>query len=169
VALRSTARLAFLLFWPAYAGSALASLLGPAFEKLRQLAREFGLAFTAVMLVHLGLIAWLCRIGAAPGIATFIFFGIGMAWVYLIALFSIGRLQQALGARLWRLLRSVGMNYIALAFAVDFLRDPLHGGLTHLVSYGPFAVLAIAGPGLRLAALARRAPWMRRASSYRSG
>jgi hypothetical protein len=157
MALRATARLAFVLFWPAYAGSALASLFGPAFQPLRQLAREFGLAFAAVMLVHLGLIAWLCRIGAAPGASTFVFFGAGIVWVYVIALFSIGRLQQALGARGWTLLRSVGMNYVALAFAVDFLHDPLQGGMTHLVSYGPFAALAILGPGLRLAALARRA------------
>ena len=159
MALRATARLAFLLFWPAYAGSALASLFGPAFQPLRRQARALGLAFAAVMLVHLGLIARLCWIGAAPGVGVFVFFGIGMAWVYLIALFSIGRLQQALGPLGWRLLRTVGMNYIALAFFVDFLHDPLHGGVASFVSYGPFLALAVLGPGLRLAALVQRAGW----------
>ena len=158
-ALRATARLGFLLFWPAYAGSALAALFGPTFQKLRQHARELGLAFAAVMTVHLGLIAWLCWIGAAPGLGTFVFFGIGIVWVYLIALFSIGRLQQALGPLGWRVLRTVGMNYIAYAFFVDFLHDPLHGGIASFVSYGPFLVLAVLGPGLRLAALVQRAGW----------
>jgi hypothetical protein len=155
-ALRATARLSFLLFWAAYSGSALASLFGSTFQPLKQRAREFGLAFASAHLVHFGLVAWLCMIGAAPGFGVFVFFGIAGVWVYLLALFSIGRLQQALGPKCWWLLRNVGMNYIAYAFAVDFLGDPLHGGVKHVVQYLPFAVLAVAGPGLRLAALASR-------------
>src|SRR5271168_2605062 len=96
-ALRATARLSFLLFWAAYSGSALASLFGRAFQPLKQRTREFGLAFASAHLVHLGLVAWLCMIGAAPDISVFIFFGIAVAWVYLLALFSIPRLQHALG------------------------------------------------------------------------
>jgi hypothetical protein len=73
------------------------------------------------VLVHLGLVAWLCLIGAAPGVGTFIFFGIATLWVYLLALFSIGRLQKLLGPTAWWLLRNVGMNYVAYAIAIDFL------------------------------------------------
>jgi hypothetical protein len=168
-ALRATARLAFLLFWPAYSGSALASLFGATFQLLKQRVREFGLAFVSVLLVHLGLVAWLCLIGAAPNVSTFIVFGIAAGWAYLLALFSIGRLHQALGPKYWWLLSNVGMNYVAYAFAVDFLRDPLHGGVKHLVEYLPFAVLAVAGPGLRIAAMAQRAGRRWRESSYRNG
>jgi hypothetical protein len=166
-ALRATARLSFLLFWAAYSGSALASLFGPAFQPLKQRAREFGLAFAAAQLVHLGLVAWLCMIGPAPDASVFIFFGIAVAWVYLLALFSIPRLQQARSPKCWWLLRNVGMNYVAYAFAVDFLRDPLSGGLKHLVQYLPFAVLAVAGPPLRLAALAQRVGRRWSESTYR--
>jgi hypothetical protein len=155
-ALAETARLMFLLFWPAYSGGALVALFGAVFQPLKQHAREFGLAFASALFVHLGLVAVLCLIGAAPDAATFIFFGIGAAWAYLLALFSIPRLRLALGARNWWLLSNVGMNYVAYAFIVDFLQQPLYGGFRHIIEYLPFAVLSLAGPGLRLAAYMQR-------------
>jgi hypothetical protein len=97
-------------------------------------------------LVHAGLIAWLCWIGAAPGAGVFLFFGPPLAVVYLLALFSIPRLQQALGHTGWWLLRTVGMTYIAYAFAVDFVQVPLPSGAAHLLEYLPFAALSLAGP-----------------------
>jgi hypothetical protein len=155
-ALQLTARLSFLFFWPAYAGGALAVLFGGKFRLLKARAREFGLAFAAAMLVHAGLIGWLCWIGDAPGRDTFLFFGIGLGWTYLIALASIGRLQSLLGPKGWWLLRLVGLNYIALAFAMDFFRKPLLTDARQIAGYLPFAVLTAAAPLLRLAALGQR-------------
>ena len=166
-ALAATARLMFLLFWPAYSGGALVALFGAVFQPLKQHAREFGLAFASALLVHLGLVAVLCLIGAAPDAATFIFFGIGAAWAYVLALFSIPRLRLALGPRNWWLLSNVGMNYVAYAFIVDFLQQPLHGGVRHIIEYLPFAVLSLAGPGLRLAAYMQRIGRSWRNSSHR--
>jgi len=57
VALQATARLSFVLFWPAYCAAALAALFGPSFQPLQRHVREFGLAFAAAHLVHLGLVA----------------------------------------------------------------------------------------------------------------
>jgi hypothetical protein len=94
-AIQATARLSFLLFWAAYSGSGLASLFGPTVLPLKQHAREFDLAFASAQLVHLGLVAWLCVVGDAPGICVLILFGIAALWVYLLALFSIHRLQLA--------------------------------------------------------------------------
>ena len=165
-ALAAVARLAFLLFWLAYSASALASLFGPRFEPLKRRAREFGLAFASALLVHLALVAWLCLIGSAPGVGTFIFFGIAALWVYLLALFSIGRLQNLMGPHSWWILRNVGMNYVAYAFAIDFLKSPLDGGVRHVIEYLPFAVLAIAGPSLRFAALAQFVGRKWREASY---
>lgn len=166
-ALFLTGRLSFTLFWPAYTGSAMAELFGQTFLPLRRRAREFGLAFASAHLVHLGLVAWLCRIGAAPGASTFVFFGIAVIWTYLLALFSIGRLHQTLNPWVWWLLRTVGLNYISYAFAVDFLNRPLQGGARHVVAYLPFAVLSIAGPLLFFAASAQRIWRLRQRSSYR--
>jgi hypothetical protein len=151
-ALAATARLSFLLFWAAYAGGALTTLFGAMFQPLKRRAREFGLAFAAAHLVHIGLVGWLCWIGSAPAVPVFLFFGVALIFTYLLALFSIGNLQQALGPRWWWLLRTVGMNYIAYAFFVDFMKYPLHGGIKHVVEYLPFVILAIVGPFLRLAA-----------------
>ncbi len=170
VALQATARLSFLLFWLAYSGSALAALFGPAFQPLKQHAREFGLAFSAALLVHLGLVGLFCLFFEAPPVGAFIFFGGAAACAYLLALFSIPRLHQALGPKYWWLLNNVGMNYLAYAFFKDFWNEPLHGGFKHVVEYLPFLVLAVAGLMLRLAAFAQRvgrrsaaklAPWFR--------
>jgi hypothetical protein len=155
-ALAATARLQFLLFWPAYSGSALVSIFGSPFQSLKRHAREFGLAFSSALLVHLGLVGLLCSIGAAPAMPVFIFFGFAAAWAYLLALFSIPRLHRALGPKYWWFLSNVGMNYLAYAFFVDFRNEPFHGGIKHVVEYLPFAVLAVAGPSLRLAAFAQR-------------
>lgn len=168
-ALFLTGRLSFMLFWPAYTGSALAELFGQAFLPLRRRAREFGLAFASAHLVHLGLVAWLCQIGTAPGASTFVFFGIAVFWTYLLALFSIGRLHQTLNPWVWWLMRMVGLNYIAYAFAVDFLNHPLQGDARRVVAYLPFAVLAIVGPMLFFVASAQRIWRLRRRSFYRLG
>jgi hypothetical protein len=49
------------MFWPAYTGSVLTTLFGPAFEPIKRRTREFGLAFASAHLVHLALVAWLIR------------------------------------------------------------------------------------------------------------
>jgi hypothetical protein len=165
VALQLTARWSFLLFWPAYSGGALATLFG--LDQLKRRARDFGLAFASAHLVHIGLVAWLCRIGAAPPIGSFVFFGIALIWTYLLALLSIDRLRQALGRRFWWLLNIVGLNYIALAFASDFLGFPVQGDAKYLIGYMPFVALSIAGPALRGAAFVKRThrSWRSAASS----
>ncbi len=158
VALKATARLSYALFWPAYTGSALAVLFGPTFEPLARRGRDLGLAFAAAHLVHVGLVVWLYRISAQPPVTTgtFVIFGIAVVCTYGLAVLSIGSLARALGRRRWRILRTVCMEYIALAFAFDFLR-PSYGTTQALITYLPFAVLAIAGPALRLSALLSRA------------
>ncbi|WP_428538871.1 hypothetical protein [Rhodopila sp.] len=155
LALKATARLAFLPFWFAYAGAALVSLFGPALKPLPRHARELGLSFAAIECVHLALVAWLCLLGHPPGLRTFLVFGTAILFVGLLTLCSISSLRARLGKTGWWLLRVIGMNYVAYAFAIDFLRGPLAGGLGHAVFYWPFAALAIIGPGLRVAALAQ--------------
>jgi hypothetical protein len=169
LALQLTARFSFLLFWSAYAGGAMAALFGPVFEPLKRHARDFGLAFASAHLVHLALVAWLTYIGAAPSRGVFVFFGIAALWVYLLALFSIPRLQQSLGSRGWWLLRFVGLNFIAYAFAKDFLGYRQFGSVKYLVGYFPFAVLSIAGPLLCFSAFVRRAALLQKISPGRTG
>jgi hypothetical protein len=154
IALQLTARWSFLLFCPAYSGSAFAALFGV--DRVKRGARNFGLAFASAHLVHIGLVAWVCQIGAAPPIGSFVFFGIALVWTYLLALLSIDRLRRTFGRRVWWLLNAVGLNYIALAFAADFIRFPYQSDARYLVGYLPFIVLSIAGPVLRAAAFMMR-------------
>jgi hypothetical protein len=147
-ALQITARFSFLLFWIAYAGGGLALLIRPAAGFLRRHGRDFGLSFAAAHLVHIGLVGWLCWIGAAPEKRVFVFFVPPLVVVYVLALFSIPTLQHRLGRPLWTLSRTVGLTYIAYAFAADFLSEPFSGDTTHVLMYAPFAILSVAGPVL---------------------
>jgi hypothetical protein len=157
VALAATARLAFLIFWPAYAGGALASLFGSVFLPLPGHARNLGLAFAAALSVHLGLVASLCVIGHAPDLHTFVIFGVAAGFTYLLALLSIRQVRQALPRKLWLLIRAVAMNYILFAFLLDFIKFPSNN-LRDVIKYLPFAVLGFVGPILKLAAWATRWP-----------
>lgn len=163
VALRMTARWSFLLFWIAYSGKAISALFGPAFAPLARRGREFGLAYAAAQLVHLGLVVWLFQISARPPLSGRLsaFFIVGIVWTYLLAVFSFGGPAETLGPRGWRTLRIAGMNYILFAFAFDFVPPVIRSaipqyGIRHIVEYVPFAVMSVAAPLLVLAAAAHR-------------
>jgi hypothetical protein len=162
-ALRVTARWSYLWFWLAYAGGALAVLLGSNFQSLARRSREFGLAFASAHLVHVGLVLWLYYLLRRPPLtgSLLIFFSIGIFWTYLLALLSSRRLSAMLGPTLWRIVRTVGVEYIAITFLFDFARKPIYG-IRSMVFYAPFLVLAIAGPLLRLAAVVKRLEHNRR-------
>lgn len=160
IALKVTARWSFVLFWVAYTGAALARLFGSRFAGLARRGRDFGLAFASAQLIHVGLVLWLYVLSAGPGGAMLLFWA-GIACTYLLALFSLPKLQHALGRRLWKLACAMALDYIALVFAVDFILLPLgaQGAMHYPVSYIPFALMLIAGFGLRgAAAFARIRP-----------
>jgi hypothetical protein len=151
-AVRWTGRLAFAFFWPSYVGGALTTLFGDRFQPLKRRGRSLGLAFAAVIAVHLGLVTWLCWIGEAPPLATFIIFWTAAVWVFALAAASIRHVSRAVGPAGWWVLRNIGMTYIALAFAFDFLR-PQHPLTTvKIVEYLPFAALSLLGPLLKAVA-----------------
>lgn len=151
-ALRLTARWSFLLFWLSYTGSAMATLWGSPFTGLARHGRELGLSFASAQLVHVGLIL---LSGSGAGMA---FFWVGIAFTCLLALFSLPGLRDALGPRLWRVCLVISLNYIALVFAADFIEGPLksRGIANYPLSYMPFALMLVAGVGLRAAASIRR-------------
>jgi hypothetical protein len=155
LALRVTARWSFLLFWLAYTGGAMATLCGPRFGGLARRGRELGLAFASAQLVHVSLVLWLFYVTTGPG--GMILFWVGVLCTYLLALFSLPRLHDLLGPRLWRMSRTIALEYIALVFAADFILAPLQadGFGKYPLTYLPFAFMLIAGAGLRVAALAR--------------
>jgi hypothetical protein len=163
--LRVTARWSFLLFWLAYTGRAMSELLGLPFAPLGR-GREFGLAYAAAQLVHVGLVVWLFQISSSPPLSgkLFEFFLIGIVWTYLLAVLSFDHLAEALGPTGWRLVRIVAMNYILLAFAYDFVPPMIHFWTPHygvVVEYAPFAAMCLGAPLLVIAAATHRRIRMR--------
>jgi hypothetical protein len=159
LALELTARWSFLLFFMAYAGNALAALSG--WTVLRGHSREFGLSFASAHLVHIGLVVWLGIIlGRVPLTGgLLLFFLVALFFTYLLAGLSFGGVK-ALGS-FWPPLRFVGMNYILVAFARDFILPVIHPkpeqyNLAHFVAYAPFAALSIAAPLLVVTTSLRR-------------
>jgi hypothetical protein len=168
-ALRLTGRLSFLFFWPAYAGSAIAVLFGRRFGLFARYGREFGLAYASAQLVHVALVTWLIWGSHRPlteGIMPF--FAVGVVWTYVLAFSSVERLQQLFNPNFWRILRNLGLEYIALVFFADFVFGPIEGGVKHPIAYVPFALLLIVGSLLRVAAIARRAGSGARARIFRT-
>lgn len=156
-ALRSTARVAYLFFWPAYIGGALATLYGNAFRSLASRARQFGLAFAASLLVHVGLVVWLIAISPNRSLlaTTMPFFMIGVIWTYLLAATSIDRVRAFCGPYALTVLRTVGVEYIALVFFADFVVLP-QNPLQYPILYVPFWIMLGLGLALRLGAAMKR-------------
>jgi hypothetical protein len=159
-AVRYTARWSFLFFWLSYVGGAMAILFGPAFAGLARSARNLGLAFTAALQVHIGLVVWLgVVIGEIPlqG-GVLLFFLIGLFFSYLLALLSFGVGTRKLG-RLWRPLLLLGATYILIAFGRDFVLGALDQTNQYwpaTAEYVPFALLSLIAIPLRLAAFLRQ-------------
>ena len=157
MALRATARWSFLWFWLASSGGALTVLFGSKFQAIARRARDFGLAFASAHLVHLGLVAFLLYHSITPFPRfPLILFGFGVFWVYLLALLSFKPASAVLQPRTVRMIRAVGVEYIAFIFLYDFVLDSLHGGLAHFLFYLPFLIFGAGGPLLRLTAAGKR-------------
>ena len=147
----SLARLSFLLFWAAYAGGALATVFGPMFESMARHGRNFGLAFAAALSVHLGATLWYYHVSAYPFRFTPIIRAelVGVVWIYILASFSIKRLRDLISPELWRRMRVLGMEYVAVLFAFNFAVFPT------TITYFPFLLLIIAAMIFRLVAVLR--------------
>ena len=63
---------------------------------------------------------------------------------------------NALGLRLWRILRTIALEYIAIAFTADFVTLHSHELGQHPLSYLPFALMLVSGAGLRFVAFCDR-------------
>lgn len=159
IALDATARWSFLWFWLASSGRALAGIFGArfAFSWIARRVRDFGLAFATAHLVHLALVARLLYISPTPFYRpALFFFGTAALCIYLLVLLSFRPFSTLLKHRTVRVGRWVAVEYISLAFIVDFAKEPLHGDLLRIAAYLPFLILAVAGPLLRIIAAVRR-------------
>lgn len=156
--LQLTGRLSYCFFLPAYVGGALTALFGTSFQPLARRGRDLGLAFASAHVTHLCLVAWLYYISSRPPVGTFtaIFFGIAAVLTYVLALFSVPTVAAKLPSRWWWWLRTLSMEFIALAFLSDFLRNPFGEGLVRMLAYLPFIALGSCAAIVRISFYARQ-------------
>lgn len=173
IGLQLTARWSYGFFILAYVGGSLATLFGRTFQPLARRGRELGLAFASAHLTHLCLVAWLYYISPKPPIPTSgaIYFGVAALLTYLLALFSIPALLAKLPAILWWGLRTLGMDFIAIAFLRDFLSASYSASLLHLIGYLPFTAVGLLAALIRIAAYAKKTyrKWARSAPATMTG
>jgi hypothetical protein len=163
--LKSTARVAYLIFWPAYVGGALATLYGNAFSALASRARDFGLAFASSLLVHVALVIWLISISQKQSFfeTAMPFFAVGAIWTYLLALTSVNYARTICSPYFLKVFRSLGVEYITLTFFADFVVLPEHP-LRYPMLYVPFWIMLGLGLVLRVGATVQRMHRMASAS-----
>ncbi len=121
-AARLTARWSFVWFLVVWSASALARLWPGGWRSwLLFNRRGFGLAFASAHLIHAGFfLTAILGMGAASSPTTVFGGGLGYVFVLLLALTSTDGAVRALGPARWKLLHTVGVNYIAIIYAVSY-------------------------------------------------
>ena len=126
LAVRFTARASLLLFCLAFAAAPLARLWPAAPTRwLKRNRRYVGVSFAGSHAVHAVAIAWFAIVAprdfaAATSPASFIFGGIGYAFIVAMTATSFDRTAAAIGPRAWRILHTTGIYYLWVQFMVSF-------------------------------------------------
>jgi DMSO/TMAO reductase YedYZ heme-binding membrane subunit len=156
--IRFTARTSLILFCLAFAAAALALIWPNAGTRwLRRNRRYLGVSFAASHAIHAVAIAAFAVIdpaayAAATSLASYVFGGIGYAFIVALTATSFDRTAAALGARVWRRLHLIGGYYLLFQFMVSFGKR-----IPDMPLYALFLVPLIAVFALRMIAMAPRA------------
>jgi sulfoxide reductase heme-binding subunit YedZ len=155
--IRFTARTSLLFFCLAFAAAALAKLRPNAFTRwLRRNRRYLGVTFAASHGLHAAAIAVFAAIdppgfASATGLASYIFGGIGYAFIAAMTVTSFDVTAAALGPRAWRALHLVGGYYLLLQFTVSFGKR-----IPEMPLYALFLIPLLAVFVLRMVSMASR-------------
>jgi DMSO/TMAO reductase YedYZ heme-binding membrane subunit len=153
--IRFTARTSLILFCLAFSAAALALIWPNAGTRwLRRNRRYLGVSFAASHAIHAVAIAAFAVMdpeayAAATSLASYIFGGIGYAFIIALTATSFDRTAAALGARAWRRLHLIGGYYLLFQFMVSFGKR-----IPDMPLYALFLVPLIAVFALRMIAMA---------------
>jgi DMSO/TMAO reductase YedYZ heme-binding membrane subunit len=153
--IRFTARTSLLFFCLAFSAAALARLWpNPWTRWQRRNRRYLGVTFTASHAIHA--VAIVCfaiadpaGYAAATSAASYVFGGIGYAFIIAMAATSFDRAAIAIGPRAWRILHLTGGYYLLFQFMVSFGKR-----IPDMPLYGLFLIPLLAVMALRLIAMA---------------
>ena len=155
--IRFTARTSLLFFCLAFSAAALARLWPNAWTRWQRRNRRYlGVTFAASHAIHAVAIACFAVMdpvgyAGATSIASYIFGGIGYAFIIAMTATSFDRSAAALGARAWRMLHLTGGYYLLLQFMVSFGKR-----IPDMPLYALFLVPLLAVFALRMIAMAPR-------------
>jgi sulfoxide reductase heme-binding subunit YedZ len=156
--IRFTARTSLLFFCLAFGAAALARLWPNAWTRWQRRNRRYlGVTFAASHAIHA--IAIVCfavmdppGYAGATSLASYIFGGIGYAFIIAMTATSFDRTAAAIGARTWRMLHLTGGYYLLLQFMVSFGKR-----IPDMPLYALFLIPLLAVFALRMIAMAPRA------------
>jgi DMSO/TMAO reductase YedYZ heme-binding membrane subunit len=126
MAIRFTARTSLLFFCLAFSAAALARLWPNAFTRWQRRNRRYlGVTFAASHALHAAAIIAFANMdpigyAAATSLASYIFGGIGYAFIVAMTATSFDAAGALLGPQAWRALHLVGGYYLLLQFTVSF-------------------------------------------------
>ena len=156
--IRFTARTSLVLFCLAFSAAALSRLWPNGSTRwLRRNRRFLGVSFAASHAIHLAAIAAYAVMdpagyAAATSIASYIFGGLGYAFILAMTLTSFDRTAAAIGARAWRRLHLVGGYYLLFQFMVSFGKR-----IPDMPLYALFLIPLVAVFMLRMVSMAAKA------------
>jgi DMSO/TMAO reductase YedYZ heme-binding membrane subunit len=153
--IRFTARTSLLLFCLAFGAAALARLWPNAWTRWQRRNRRYlGVTFAASHGLHAIAIACFAVMdpagyAAATSAASYIFGGIGYAFIIAMVATSFDRSAAAIGPRAWRILHLTGGYYLWFQFTVSFGKR-----IPDMPLYALFLIPLVAVMALRLIAMA---------------
>jgi methionine sulfoxide reductase heme-binding subunit len=154
--IRFTARTSLLFFCLAFSAAALARLYPNAWTRWqRRNRRALGVTFAASHGLHaiaIGLFAAMDPAGfaATTSFVSYLFGGIGYAFIVAMTATSFDRTAAAIGPRAWRSLHLAGGYYLWLQFMVSFGKR-----VPGMPLYSLFLIALVTVVALRLVAMAR--------------
>jgi methionine sulfoxide reductase heme-binding subunit len=155
--IRFTARTSLLFFCLAFSAAALARLWPNAFTRWQRRNRRYlGVTFAASHALHAVAIIAFAQIdpagyAGATNLASYIFGGIGYAFIAAMTITSFDTTAAALGPQAWRTLHLVGGYYLLLQFTVSFGKR-----IPDMPLYALFLIPLVAVFVLRMVAMASR-------------
>jgi DMSO/TMAO reductase YedYZ heme-binding membrane subunit len=153
--IRFTARTSLLLFCLAFSAAALARLWPNAWTRWQRRNRRYlGITFAASHGIHAIAIACFAAMApadymAATNAASYIFGGIGYAFIVAMAATSFDRTAEAIGPRAWKILHLAGGYYLWFQFMISFGKR-----IPGMPLYSMFLIPLLAVMALRLIAMA---------------
>jgi sulfoxide reductase heme-binding subunit YedZ len=153
--IRFTARTSLLFFCLAFGAAVLAKLWPTIWTRWQRRNRRYlGVTFAASHGLHAAAIAAFAVMdplgfAAATSTASYIFGGVGYAFIVAMTATSFGRAASAIGPRAWRMLHLTGGYYLLLQFTVSFGKR-----IPDMPLYALFLIPLVAVLALRVTAMA---------------